>query len=137
MFNAFIYDRLDFVKLLLENGVNMHRFLKVSRLENFYNTRCLNGDFSFYSILTKACNLKRVTVEYGFRIYLWYFRLAPTDFFEARWVTYRDPDGKWISAPILPQKRHGEILTATWFMWWRTNCGQSEKCWTLFSTIDT
>lgn len=31
-------DRVDFVKLLIENGVSMHRFLTISRLEELYNT---------------------------------------------------------------------------------------------------
>lgn len=31
-------DRVDFVKLLIENGVSMHRFLTINRLEELYNT---------------------------------------------------------------------------------------------------
>ena len=38
MFEALDNDRVDFVRLLLEQGVNMNKFLKVSRLEALYNS---------------------------------------------------------------------------------------------------
>nr|XP_032800301.1 transient receptor potential cation channel subfamily M member 3-like isoform X4 [Petromyzon marinus] len=39
MLDALVMDRVDFVKLLIENGVSMHRFLTLSRLEELYNTK--------------------------------------------------------------------------------------------------
>lgn len=39
MMDALINDRVDFVKLLLENGVSMHTFLTIPRLEDLYNSR--------------------------------------------------------------------------------------------------
>ncbi|KAH9513281.1 Transient receptor putative cation channel sub M member 3 [Bulinus truncatus] len=39
MMDALINDRVDFVKLLLENGVSMQTFLTISRLEDLYNCR--------------------------------------------------------------------------------------------------
>uniref|UniRef100_A0A8C5X6W6 non-specific serine/threonine protein kinase n=1 Tax=Malurus cyaneus samueli TaxID=2593467 RepID=A0A8C5X6W6_9PASS len=39
MLDALVMDRVDFVKLLIENGVNMHRFLTIARLEELYNTK--------------------------------------------------------------------------------------------------
>ncbi|XP_063170381.1 transient receptor potential cation channel subfamily M member 1 [Candoia aspera] len=39
MLDALVLDRVDFVKLLIENGVNMQRFLTIPRLEELYNTR--------------------------------------------------------------------------------------------------
>ncbi|XP_072236357.1 transient receptor potential cation channel subfamily M member 7 isoform X1 [Leuresthes tenuis] len=39
MLDALVMDRVDFVKLLIENGVNMHRFLTINRLEELYNTK--------------------------------------------------------------------------------------------------
>ncbi|XP_069481929.1 transient receptor potential cation channel subfamily M member 6 [Ambystoma mexicanum] len=39
MQDALVMDRVDFVKLLIEHGVNMHRFLTISRLEELYNTK--------------------------------------------------------------------------------------------------
>ncbi|KAM4807976.1 transient receptor potential cation channel subfamily M member 6 [Rhinophrynus dorsalis] len=39
MQDALIMDHVDFVKLLIEYGVNMHRFLTIGRLEELYNTK--------------------------------------------------------------------------------------------------
>ncbi|XP_041442670.1 transient receptor potential cation channel subfamily M member 1-like isoform X1 [Xenopus laevis] len=39
MMDALVLDRVDFVKLLIENGVNMQHFLTIPRLEELYNTR--------------------------------------------------------------------------------------------------
>ena len=38
MLDALVMDRVEFVKLLIENGVSMHRFLTINRLEELYNT---------------------------------------------------------------------------------------------------
>ncbi|KAJ8401541.1 hypothetical protein AAFF_G00378580 [Aldrovandia affinis] len=38
MLDALVMDRVGFVKLLIENGMNMNCFLTVSRLEELYNT---------------------------------------------------------------------------------------------------
>lgn len=38
MMQALEHDRVDFVKLLLENGVAMKKFLSIPRLEELYNT---------------------------------------------------------------------------------------------------
>ncbi|VBB33429.1 unnamed protein product, partial [Acanthocheilonema viteae] len=38
MMEALINDRVDFVRLLLENGVSMGNFLSIGRLEELYNT---------------------------------------------------------------------------------------------------
>ncbi|MFT7813572.1 transient receptor potential cation channel subfamily M member 6-like [Arapaima gigas] len=39
LLDALVMDRVNFVKLLIENGLNMNRFLTVSRLEQLYNTQ--------------------------------------------------------------------------------------------------
>ncbi|KAJ8393101.1 hypothetical protein AAFF_G00067840 [Aldrovandia affinis] len=39
MLDALVMDRVEFVKLLIENGVSMHRFLTIDRLEELYNTK--------------------------------------------------------------------------------------------------
>lgn len=49
--DALVLDRVDFVKLLLENGVNIHHFLTIPRLEELYNTVSLqpaNNQFIKY-----------------------------------------------------------------------------------------
>lgn len=38
MMQALKLDRVDFVKLLLENGIIMRKFLSVPHLEDLYNT---------------------------------------------------------------------------------------------------
>jgi len=43
MMDALIGDRVDFVKLLMENGVSMHKFLTISRLEELYNAVSKDG----------------------------------------------------------------------------------------------
>ncbi|KQK77837.1 transient receptor potential cation channel, subfamily M, member 6 [Amazona aestiva] len=47
MLDALVMDRVDFVKLLIEHGVNMHRFLTISRLEELYNTV---SNISYYNV---------------------------------------------------------------------------------------
>jgi len=37
MMDALVNDRVEFVKLLLENGVNMQKWLTIDRLEELYN----------------------------------------------------------------------------------------------------
>ncbi|XP_063043940.1 transient receptor potential cation channel subfamily M member 1-like isoform X2 [Engraulis encrasicolus] len=39
MMDALVMDRVDFVKLLIETGVNIHHFLTIPRLEELYNTK--------------------------------------------------------------------------------------------------
>ncbi|XP_078670939.1 transient receptor potential cation channel subfamily M member 1-like [Branchiostoma floridae x Branchiostoma belcheri] len=39
MMDALVNDRVDFVQLLLENGVSMQKFLTIARLEELYNTK--------------------------------------------------------------------------------------------------
>uniref|UniRef100_A0A8C1GNJ6 Transient receptor potential cation channel, subfamily M, member 1a n=1 Tax=Cyprinus carpio TaxID=7962 RepID=A0A8C1GNJ6_CYPCA len=39
MMDALVLDRVDFVKLLIENGVNIHHFLTIPRLKELYNTK--------------------------------------------------------------------------------------------------
>lgn len=44
MLDALVLDRVDFVKLLIENGVNMQHFLTIPRLEELYNTVSIPGE---------------------------------------------------------------------------------------------
>jgi hypothetical protein len=39
MMDALINDRVQFVQLLLENGVNIRKFLTIPRLEELYNCK--------------------------------------------------------------------------------------------------
>lgn len=57
MLDALVMDRVAFVKLLIENGVSMHKFLTIPRLEELYNTvsMCQN------SLLNKLYHLWEVS----------------------------------------------------------------------------
>ena len=46
MMDALVNDRIDFVKLLLENGVMMSKFLTLARLEELYNAVSRNVAFT-------------------------------------------------------------------------------------------
>lgn len=50
MFEAFSQDKVDFVKLLLEYGVNLKKFLTFKRLQDLYN--CV-------SLISESCVCKR------------------------------------------------------------------------------
>lgn len=53
MMQALEHDRIDFVKLLLENGVSMKKFLTIPRLEELYNTVRL-----LFHVLTESIMLR-------------------------------------------------------------------------------
>lgn len=38
MINALLEEQVEFVKLLLEKGINMQTFLTIDRLEDLYNS---------------------------------------------------------------------------------------------------
>lgn len=49
LMEALVNDKVDFVKLLLENGVSMHSFLTANRLEDLYNvTQCQFNPVSYF-----------------------------------------------------------------------------------------
>uniref|UniRef100_A0A7E4V2Z3 LSDAT_euk domain-containing protein n=2 Tax=Panagrellus redivivus TaxID=6233 RepID=A0A7E4V2Z3_PANRE len=50
MLEALIHNRVDFVRLLLENGVSMHKFLTIERLEQLYNTEHGPPNTLFYIV---------------------------------------------------------------------------------------
>lgn len=52
MMESLINDRVDFVRLLLENGVSMGNFLTIGRLEELYNTvSCIKKFIDVYKVL--------------------------------------------------------------------------------------
>ncbi len=60
MLDALVMDRVSFVKLLIENGMTMSRFLTISRLEQLYN------------IVIPIYHLQEAFVSHT-NEYLWYF----------------------------------------------------------------
>ena len=46
MLEALANDRVDFIQLLLENGVSMQKWLTIARLEDLYNIVSTNTSYS-------------------------------------------------------------------------------------------
>lgn len=67
MLDALVMDRVAFVKLLIENGVSMHKFLTIPRLEELYNTvsKFLDILFVFLFILANIQKYWAFTVVYS------------------------------------------------------------------------
>ncbi|KAI8420339.1 hypothetical protein MSG28_008865 [Choristoneura fumiferana] len=59
MMQALEHDRIDFVKLLLENGVSMRKFLTIPRLEELYNTKSGPGNTLQYILRDVRPHLPR------------------------------------------------------------------------------
>jgi hypothetical protein len=59
MFEALDNDRVDFVRLLLEQGVNMNKFLTVNRIEALYNSVSTGVLLRFSQFIgsTKMCKI--------------------------------------------------------------------------------
>jgi len=54
MTDALANDRVDFIQPLLENGVSMHKWLTIMRLEELYNVVSCTFLYSF--VFTCACS---------------------------------------------------------------------------------
>ncbi|XP_048188298.1 transient receptor potential cation channel subfamily M member 6 isoform X2 [Perognathus longimembris pacificus] len=67
MLDALVMDRVDFVKLLIESGVNLHRFLTIQRLEELYNTK--QGPTNMF-LRHLVQDVKQHTLLSGYRITL-------------------------------------------------------------------
>ncbi|XP_058439983.1 transient receptor potential cation channel subfamily M member 6 isoform X2 [Marmota monax] len=67
MLDALVMDRVDFVKLLIENGVNLHRFLTIPRLEELYNTKHGPTNMLLHHLVQ---DVKQHTLLSGYRITL-------------------------------------------------------------------
>ncbi|XP_008072560.1 transient receptor potential cation channel subfamily M member 6 [Carlito syrichta] len=67
MLDALVMDRVDFVKLLIEYGVNLHRFLTIPRLEELYNTKQGPTNMLLHHLVQ---DVKQHTLLPGYRITL-------------------------------------------------------------------
>nr|KAF6315591.1 transient receptor potential cation channel subfamily M member 6 [Myotis myotis] len=67
MLDALVMDRVDFVKLLIEYGVNLHRFLTIPRLEELYNTKQGPTNMLLHQLVR---DVKQHTLLSGYRITL-------------------------------------------------------------------
>lgn len=60
MMQALEHDRIDFVKLLLENGISMKKFLTISRLEELYNTVSYIVYYFYSMVLVNYNKIKEI-----------------------------------------------------------------------------
>ncbi|CAL1279991.1 unnamed protein product, partial [Larinioides sclopetarius] len=60
MMDALVMDSVDFVKLMLENGVSMHKFLSIPRLEDLYNSRTGPNNTLQYLVRDVRKNIPRL-----------------------------------------------------------------------------
>uniref|UniRef100_A0A4W5K8E7 non-specific serine/threonine protein kinase n=1 Tax=Hucho hucho TaxID=62062 RepID=A0A4W5K8E7_9TELE len=67
MLDALIMDRVGFVKLLIDNGMTMKRFLTVSRLEELYNTQQGPTDNFLHHLVE---DVKQNHIPKGYRVSL-------------------------------------------------------------------
>ncbi|KAJ7335551.1 hypothetical protein JRQ81_013492 [Phrynocephalus forsythii] len=67
MLDALVMDRVEFVKLLIEHGVNLHRFLTISRLEELYNIKQGHTNLLLRHLV---CDVKQSTLPVEYKISL-------------------------------------------------------------------
>ncbi|XP_031426109.1 transient receptor potential cation channel subfamily M member 6 isoform X2 [Clupea harengus] len=67
LLDALVMDRVSFVKLLIENGMTMNRFLTVSRLEELYNTYQAPTDHFLQHLIE---DVRKTYIPVGYRISL-------------------------------------------------------------------
>ncbi|CAJ1067967.1 transient receptor potential cation channel subfamily M member 6 isoform X3 [Xyrichtys novacula] len=67
MLDALVMDRVSFVKLLIDNGMTMKRFLSVDRLEELYNTSQGQTDRFLHHLVEDA---KQTSLPLGYRLSL-------------------------------------------------------------------
>ena len=64
MMDALITNRVEFVNLLLENGVSMSKFLTRSRLEKLYKAKFVSKTQHLYSFnMLVTCQYKSMSKE--------------------------------------------------------------------------
>ena len=72
MMDALIINRVEFVNLLLENGVSMSKFLTRSRLEKLYKAKSVSKTLHLYSfnmLVTCQYKSKELAMKTAARVY--------------------------------------------------------------------
>ncbi|XP_064152894.1 transient receptor potential cation channel subfamily M member 6 isoform X2 [Anguilla rostrata] len=67
MLDSLVMDRVDFVRLLIEHGMNMNRFLTVSCLEELYNTQLGSANIFLHHLVE---DVKKTHLPVGYRVSL-------------------------------------------------------------------
>ncbi|TMS03286.1 Transient receptor potential cation channel subfamily M member 6 [Larimichthys crocea] len=123
MLDAVVMDRVSFVKLLIDNGMTMSRFLTVDRLEELYNTPQAQTD-RFLQHLVE--DVKQTSLPIGYRLSLIdiglvieyliggaYRSTYTRKHFRAAYVRLQDKDGRRDSSTSLSKQRRGLILNSS------------------------
>ncbi|XP_034547988.1 transient receptor potential cation channel subfamily M member 6 isoform X2 [Notolabrus celidotus] len=122
MLDALVMDRVSFVKLLIDNGMTMNRFLTVDRLEELYNTSHGQTDRFLHHLVEDA---KQTSLPLGDRLSLidmglvieyligGAYRSSYTrKHFRAAYSRLQDKEGRRDSSTSLSKQRRGFILNS-------------------------
>ncbi|XP_076586321.1 transient receptor potential cation channel subfamily M member 6 isoform X2 [Chaetodon auriga] len=123
MLDALVMDRVSFVKLLIDNGMTMSRFLTVDRLEELYNTPQGQTD-RFLQHLVE--DVKQTSLPIGYRLSLIdmgmvieyliggaYRSTYTRKHFRAAYSRLQDKEGRRDSSTSLSKQRRGLILNSS------------------------
>ncbi|XP_059192629.1 transient receptor potential cation channel subfamily M member 6 [Centropristis striata] len=123
MLDALVMDRVSFVKLLIDNGMTMSRFLTIDRLEELYNTPHGQTDRFLHHLVEDA---KQTSLPIGYRLSLIdmglvieyliggaYRSTYTRKHFRAAYSRLQDKEGRRDSSTSLSKQRRGLILTST------------------------
>ncbi|XP_053181905.1 transient receptor potential cation channel subfamily M member 6 [Scomber japonicus] len=119
MLDALVMDRVSFVKLLIDNGMTMSRFLTVDRLEELYNTPQGQTDRFLHHLIE---DVKQTSLPLGYRISLIdvglvieyliggaYRSIYTRKHFRAAYSRLQDKEGRRNSSSSLSKQRRGLI----------------------------
>ncbi|TNM90309.1 hypothetical protein fugu_004543, partial [Takifugu bimaculatus] len=125
LLDALVMDRVGFVKLLIDNGMTMSRFLTVNRLEELYNTPQSGGQTDrFLRHLVE--DVKQTSLPEGYRLsiidvglvmeYLMggaYCSTYTRKPFRAVYSRLQEKKGRWESWTAVSKQRHGLVLDSS------------------------
>ncbi|XP_040898692.1 transient receptor potential cation channel subfamily M member 6 isoform X4 [Toxotes jaculatrix] len=119
MLDALVMDRVSFVKLLIDNGMTMSRFLTVDRLEELYNTSQGQTDRFLHHLVE---DVKQTSLPIGYRLSLIdmglvieyliggaYRSTYTRKHFRAAYSRMQDKEGRRNSSTSLSKQRRGLI----------------------------
>ncbi|XP_022611056.1 transient receptor potential cation channel subfamily M member 6-like [Seriola dumerili] len=119
MLDALVMDRDSFVKLLIDNGMTMSRFLTVDRLEELYNTPHGQTDRFLHHLVE---DVKQTSLPTGYRLSLIdiglvieyliggaYRSTYTRKHFRAAYSRLQDKEGRRNSSTFLSKRRRGLI----------------------------
>ncbi|XP_037633258.1 transient receptor potential cation channel subfamily M member 6 isoform X1 [Sebastes umbrosus] len=123
MLDALVMDRVSFVKLLIDNGMTMNRFLTVDRLEDLYNTTQGQTDRFLHHLVEDA---KQTSLPIGYRLSLIdmglvieyliggaYRSTYTRKHFRAAYSRQKDKEGRRDSSASFSRQRRGLIPNPT------------------------